>query len=237
VASLFVENEPITVIGNSAEQWFTGDAYTTKRLDDSLGEHGGIPFEPGSPTGWAAGDTGWFAASFGKILSPNGPWLYGPFGLIERGRPASKEPHPGGIDTLCRAWVLDCRKRFSICRRTPRPGADRSQRRRGRLRGARSAPARPAPPHPGRLASGPGPARPHPGRPLPALPPPAAAGLRRPAVRRRPGAAAAVLLPRSSQCSSEHARSCSSPDSGSGGMGSTHSHGQYWLCRSVGGAK
>jgi hypothetical protein len=61
VASLFVENEATTVIGNGAEQWFTGDAYTTKRLDDSLGEHGGIPFEPGSPTGWAAGDTGWFA--------------------------------------------------------------------------------------------------------------------------------------------------------------------------------
>ena len=61
VASLFVENEATTVIGNGAEQWFTGDAYVTKRLDDSLGEHGGIPFEPGSPTGWAAGDTGWFA--------------------------------------------------------------------------------------------------------------------------------------------------------------------------------
>jgi hypothetical protein len=61
VASLFVENEATTVIGNGAEQWFTGDAYITKRLDDSLGEHGGIPFEPGSPTGWAAGDTGWFA--------------------------------------------------------------------------------------------------------------------------------------------------------------------------------
>ena len=29
--------------------------------DTSLGEHGGIPFEPGSPTGWAAGDTGWFS--------------------------------------------------------------------------------------------------------------------------------------------------------------------------------
>ena len=61
VGGLFVENEAATVIGNGAEQWFTGDAYTTKRLDDSLGEHGGIPFEPGSPTGWAAGDTGWFA--------------------------------------------------------------------------------------------------------------------------------------------------------------------------------
>jgi predicted MFS family arabinose efflux permease len=42
---------------------------------------------------------------------------------------------------------------------------------------------------------------------------------------------------RSSRCSSEHARSCSSPDSGSGGMGITHSHAQYWLCRSVVGAK
>ena len=61
VGGLFVENEAATVIGNGAEQWFTGDAYTTKRLDDSLGEHRGIPFEPGSPTGWAAGDTGWFA--------------------------------------------------------------------------------------------------------------------------------------------------------------------------------
>jgi SnoaL-like domain len=61
VASLFVENEATTVIGNGADQWFTGDAYTKKRLENSLGEHGGIPFEPGSPTGWAAGDTGWFA--------------------------------------------------------------------------------------------------------------------------------------------------------------------------------
>ena len=61
VASLFAESEATTVIGNGADQWFTGDAYTRKRLDTSLGEHGGIPFEPGSPTGWAAGDTGWFA--------------------------------------------------------------------------------------------------------------------------------------------------------------------------------
>jgi len=61
VASLFLENEATTVIGNGAEQWFTGDAYTKKRLDDSLGEHDGIPFEPGSPTGWAEGDSGWFA--------------------------------------------------------------------------------------------------------------------------------------------------------------------------------
>jgi hypothetical protein len=61
VASLFVEKEATTVIGNGADQWFTGDAYTKKRLGNSLGEHGGIPFEPGSPTGWAAGDTGWFA--------------------------------------------------------------------------------------------------------------------------------------------------------------------------------
>jgi hypothetical protein len=43
VASLFVENEATTVIGNGADQWFTGDAYTKKRLDNSLGEHGGIP--------------------------------------------------------------------------------------------------------------------------------------------------------------------------------------------------
>src|SRR6266487_1566224 len=61
VASPFVENEATTVIGNGADQWFTGDAYTKERLENSLGEHGGIPFEPGSPTGWAAGDTGWFA--------------------------------------------------------------------------------------------------------------------------------------------------------------------------------
>jgi hypothetical protein len=31
VASLFVENEATTVIGNGADQWFTGDAYTKKR--------------------------------------------------------------------------------------------------------------------------------------------------------------------------------------------------------------
>jgi hypothetical protein len=61
VASLFVAGEATTVIGNGADQWFTGDAYTRKRLDDSIGENGGIPFEPGSPIGWAQGDTGWFA--------------------------------------------------------------------------------------------------------------------------------------------------------------------------------
>jgi hypothetical protein len=61
VASLFVENEATTVIGNGADQWFTGDAYTRTRLNNSLGEHGGIPFEPGSPAGWASGDTGRFA--------------------------------------------------------------------------------------------------------------------------------------------------------------------------------
>jgi hypothetical protein len=61
VASLFAASEATTVIGNGADQWFTGDAYTGKRLDDSIGENGGIPFEPGSPTGWAQGDTGWFA--------------------------------------------------------------------------------------------------------------------------------------------------------------------------------
>jgi SnoaL-like domain len=61
VASLFVAGEATTVIGNGADQWFTGDAYTRKRLDNSIGENGGIPFEPGSPIGWAQGDTGWFA--------------------------------------------------------------------------------------------------------------------------------------------------------------------------------
>jgi hypothetical protein len=61
VAALFVASEATTVIGNGADQWFTGDAYTRKRLDNSIGENGGIPFEPGSPIGWALGDTGWFA--------------------------------------------------------------------------------------------------------------------------------------------------------------------------------
>jgi SnoaL-like domain len=61
VASLFVASEATTVIGNGADQWFTGDAYTSKRLDSSIGENGGIPFEPGSPIGWAQGGTGWFA--------------------------------------------------------------------------------------------------------------------------------------------------------------------------------
>ena len=61
VASLFAEGAATTVIGNGADQWFTGDAYTGKRLAESLAEHGGIPFEPGSSMGWAAGDTGWFA--------------------------------------------------------------------------------------------------------------------------------------------------------------------------------
>jgi hypothetical protein len=61
VAGLFAEHEATTVIGNGADQWFTGDAYTSRRLDESLGEHGGIPFEPAPMTGWAAGDVGWFA--------------------------------------------------------------------------------------------------------------------------------------------------------------------------------
>jgi len=61
VAGLFAEHEATTVIGNGADQWFTGDAYTSRRLNESLGEHGGIPFEPGPMTGWAAGDVGWFA--------------------------------------------------------------------------------------------------------------------------------------------------------------------------------
>ena len=41
VAALFAEHEATTVIGNGADQWFTGDAYTGRRLRDSLGEHGG----------------------------------------------------------------------------------------------------------------------------------------------------------------------------------------------------
>jgi SnoaL-like domain len=61
VARLFAASEATTVIGNGADQWFTGDAYTRNRLDNSIGENGGIPFEPGSPIGWAQGDTGWFA--------------------------------------------------------------------------------------------------------------------------------------------------------------------------------
>jgi hypothetical protein len=61
VAALFAEHEAVTVIGNGADQWFTGDAYTGRRLRDSLGEQGGIPFEPGPLTGWAAGEVGWFA--------------------------------------------------------------------------------------------------------------------------------------------------------------------------------
>jgi hypothetical protein len=61
VAGLFSEHEATTVIGNGADQWFTGDTYTRRRLDQSLGEHGGIPFEPGSLAGWAAGEVGWFA--------------------------------------------------------------------------------------------------------------------------------------------------------------------------------
>jgi hypothetical protein len=61
VAALFAEHEATTVIGNGADQWFTGDTYTRRRLDQSLGEHGGIPFEPGSLAGWAAGEVGWFA--------------------------------------------------------------------------------------------------------------------------------------------------------------------------------
>jgi SnoaL-like domain len=61
VASLFAEDEATTVIGNGADQWFTGDEYTRSRVDRSLRENGGIPFEPGSPVGWALGDAGWFA--------------------------------------------------------------------------------------------------------------------------------------------------------------------------------
>jgi hypothetical protein len=36
VAGLFTASEATTVIGNGADQWFTGDAYTRQRLDDSL---------------------------------------------------------------------------------------------------------------------------------------------------------------------------------------------------------
>ena len=39
VAGLFAEDEATTVIGNGADQWFAGDAYTGRRLRDSLGEH------------------------------------------------------------------------------------------------------------------------------------------------------------------------------------------------------
>ncbi len=61
VARLFAEDAATTVIGNGADQWFTGDQYTRSRVDQSLSAGGGIPFEPGSPVGWAFGDTGWFA--------------------------------------------------------------------------------------------------------------------------------------------------------------------------------
>jgi hypothetical protein len=70
VARLFAEHEATTVIGNGADQWFTGDAYTRQRLDDSLGTHGGIPFEPGSLTGWADGEVGWFAGQV-RIVFPS----------------------------------------------------------------------------------------------------------------------------------------------------------------------
>src|ERR1700761_5184755 len=61
VAGLFVEDVATTVIGNGADQWFTGDQYARGRVEASLAGRGGIPFEPGSPVGWAYGDTGWFA--------------------------------------------------------------------------------------------------------------------------------------------------------------------------------
>jgi ketosteroid isomerase-like protein len=70
VARLFADHEATTVIGNGADQWFTGDAYTRQRLDDSLGAHGGIPFEPGSQAGWALGDVGWFAGQV-RIVFPS----------------------------------------------------------------------------------------------------------------------------------------------------------------------
>jgi hypothetical protein len=68
VAGLFAEHEATTVIGNGADQWFTGDAYTRQRLDDSLGTHGGIPFEPSLPTGWAQDGTGWFAGQVNLVF-------------------------------------------------------------------------------------------------------------------------------------------------------------------------
>lgn len=88
VAALFAEHEATTVIGNGADQWFTGDAYTRRRLDQSLGEHGGIPFEPGALTGWATGQVGWFAGQVtivfpgttiplrmtGVAVRPDGTW-------------------------------------------------------------------------------------------------------------------------------------------------------------------
>ena len=61
VARLFAEDGATTVIGNGADQWFTGDQYARSRVGQSLATSGGIPFEPGSPVGWAFGDTGWFA--------------------------------------------------------------------------------------------------------------------------------------------------------------------------------
>ena len=61
VARLFAVDAATTVIGNGADQWFTGDEYTGRRVESSLGDNGGIPFEPGSPVGWVSGDTGWFA--------------------------------------------------------------------------------------------------------------------------------------------------------------------------------
>jgi SnoaL-like protein len=70
VAALFAASKATTVIGNGADQWFTGDADTRQRLDDSLGTHGGIPFEPGSPVGWAMGEVGWFADQV-RIVFPS----------------------------------------------------------------------------------------------------------------------------------------------------------------------
>ena len=89
VARLFAVSEATTVIGNGADQWFTGDEYTRMRLERTLGERGGIPFEPGSPAGWAAGEVGWFADQVtlafpaqtiplrmtGVAIRQNGTWL------------------------------------------------------------------------------------------------------------------------------------------------------------------
>ena len=61
VAGLFAADEATTVIGNGADQWFTGDEYTRSRVEQSLAAGGAIPFEPGSPVGWAFGNAGWFA--------------------------------------------------------------------------------------------------------------------------------------------------------------------------------
>src|ERR1700760_3949414 len=61
VAGLFTVDAATTVIGNGADQWFTGDEYTRSRVGQSLSDNGGGPVAPGRPVGWALGDAGWFA--------------------------------------------------------------------------------------------------------------------------------------------------------------------------------